>query len=47
VPVDFIEKRVRVIGALVADGLVSADGVGPAWLHAKTVSLLASYKLTP
>jgi len=30
VPVDFIEKRVRVIGTLVDDNLVSADGVGPA-----------------
>ena len=30
VPVDFIEKRVRVVGTLVADNLVSADGVGPA-----------------
>ena len=30
VPVDFVEKRVHVIGTLVADGLVSADGVGPA-----------------
>jgi len=30
VPVDFVEKRVRVIGTLVADTLVSADGVGPA-----------------
>lgn len=30
VPVDHVEKRVRVIGTLVADGLVSADGIGPA-----------------
>jgi hypothetical protein len=29
-PVDFVEKRVRVIGTLVAVDLVSADGVGPA-----------------
>ncbi|SDA25041.1 DUF5818 domain-containing protein [Sphingomonas sp. NFR15] len=31
VPVDFIQKRVRVIGTLLADGLVSADGIGPGW----------------
>jgi hypothetical protein len=30
VPVDYVEKRVRVIGTLIADGLVSAEGVGPA-----------------
>lgn len=29
-PVDLVEKRVRVIGTLVADDLVSADGVAPA-----------------
>jgi hypothetical protein len=27
VPVDEVEKRVRVIGMLIADGLVEADGV--------------------
>jgi len=30
VPVDHVEKRVRVIGTLVAEGLVSVDGVGAA-----------------
>lgn len=30
VPVDHVEKRVRVIGTLVADGVVSADGVSAA-----------------
>lgn len=30
VPVDHVEKRVRLIGTLVAEGLVSADGIGPA-----------------
>ena len=30
VPIDYVAKRVRVIGVLVAAGLVSADGVGPA-----------------
>lgn len=29
-PVDLVEKRVHLIGTLVAEGLVSADGVGPA-----------------
>lgn len=29
-PVDLVEKRVRLIGTLVADGLVSADGVAAA-----------------
>ena len=29
VPVDFVEKRVRVIGTLVAANMVSADCVGP------------------
>jgi hypothetical protein len=30
VPVDHVEKRVRITGVLVAQGLVSADGVAPA-----------------
>jgi hypothetical protein len=30
VPVDHVEKRVLVAGVLVAQGLVSADGVAPA-----------------
>jgi len=30
VPVDHVEKRVRIVGTLVADGLVEVDGVGPA-----------------
>ena len=30
VPVDHIEKRVRISGTLVADGLVDVDGVAPA-----------------
>ena len=30
VPVDTVEKRVRVIGTLVSDDLVSADGIAPA-----------------
>jgi hypothetical protein len=29
-PVDLVEKRVRLIGTLVGEELVSADGVGPA-----------------
>jgi hypothetical protein len=29
-PVNLVEKRVRLIGTLVGDGLVSADGVAPA-----------------
>lgn len=29
-PVDLVEKRVRLIGTLVATDLVSADGVAPA-----------------
>ncbi len=29
-PVDLVEKRVRLIGTLVADNLVSADGVAAA-----------------
>ncbi|WP_375271593.1 DUF5818 domain-containing protein [Sphingomonas sp.] len=29
-PVDLVEKRVRVVGTLVADDLVSADGVAAA-----------------
>ena len=29
-PVDLVEKRVRLIGTLVADDLVSADGVAAA-----------------
>ncbi|WP_294355162.1 DUF5818 domain-containing protein [uncultured Sphingomonas sp.] len=29
-PVDLVEKRVRLIGTLVAPDLVSADGVSPA-----------------
>jgi len=29
-PVDLVEKRVRLIGTLVAPDLVSADGVAPA-----------------
>jgi hypothetical protein len=30
VPIDYVAKRVRVVGTLIALGLVSADGVGPA-----------------
>ena len=30
VPIDHVEKRVRLVGTLVAEGLVSAEGVGPA-----------------
>jgi hypothetical protein len=30
VPVDSVEKRVRITGVLVADGLVDVDGVAPA-----------------
>lgn len=30
VPVDHVEKRVRLIGTLVGPDLVNADGVGPA-----------------
>ena len=30
VPVDTVEKRVRLVGTLVAEGLVSVDGVAPA-----------------
>lgn len=30
VPVDHVEKRVRVIGTMIGEGLVSAEGVGPA-----------------
>jgi hypothetical protein len=30
VPVDHVAKRVRVVGILVANGLVSSDAVGPA-----------------
>jgi hypothetical protein len=29
-PVDHVEKRVRVIGTMIGEGLVSAEGVGPA-----------------
>lgn len=29
-PVDLVEKRVRLIGTLISEELVSADGVGPA-----------------
>jgi hypothetical protein len=29
-PVDLVEKRVRLIGTLVGDDLVTADGVAPA-----------------
>jgi len=29
-PVDLVEKRVRLVGTLVAPDLVSADGVAPA-----------------
>jgi hypothetical protein len=29
-PVDLVEKRVRLIGTLVAAGIVAADGVAPA-----------------
>lgn len=30
VPVDRVEKRARVVGVLVAAGLVSVDGIAPA-----------------
>jgi hypothetical protein len=30
VPVNDVEKRVRVVGIVIADGLVSVDGVAPA-----------------
>ena len=30
VPIDHVAKRVRVIGVLLSDGVVSSDGVGPA-----------------
>jgi len=30
VPVDLVEKRVRVIGTLIEDGAIEADGVQPA-----------------
>lgn len=30
VPVDHVEKRVRVSGVVIGDGLVEADGVAPA-----------------
>ena len=30
VPIDHVGKRVRLIGTLIAEGMVSADGVGPA-----------------
>ncbi|MDO7841742.1 DUF5818 domain-containing protein [Sphingomonas immobilis] len=30
VPIDHVEKRVRVIGTLVGDNIVNADGVAPA-----------------
>ena len=30
VPVDHLEKRVKITGTLVADGLVDVDGVAPA-----------------
>jgi hypothetical protein len=30
VPIDHVAKRVRVIGVLLGDGVVSSDGVGPA-----------------
>jgi len=30
IPVDLIEKRVRLVGTLVGDNLVSVDGVAPA-----------------
>jgi len=29
VPVNVVEKRVRVIGTIIADGLVTVDGIGP------------------
>jgi hypothetical protein len=29
-PVDLVEKRVRLVGTLVATGIVAADGVAPA-----------------
>lgn len=29
-PVDLVEKRVRLVGTIVGDDLVSADGVAPA-----------------
>lgn len=29
VPVDHVEKRVRLIGTLIAEGVVSVDGVAP------------------
>lgn len=29
-PVDLVEKRVRLVGTLVAPGMVAADGVTPA-----------------
>lgn len=29
-PVDLVEKRVRLVGTLVGDNLVSADGAAPA-----------------
>jgi hypothetical protein len=29
-PVDLVEKRVRLVGTLVAAGIVAADGVAPA-----------------
>lgn len=31
VPVDEVEKHVRIIGTLVADGLVEVEGVSLAW----------------
>lgn len=29
-PIDLVEKRVRLVGTLVAAGIVAADGVAPA-----------------
>lgn len=29
VPVDHVEKRVRVVGVLIEDGLIEAEGVAP------------------
>jgi len=30
VPVDHVEKRVRVVGTLIGDRVIEADGIGPA-----------------
>jgi len=44
VPVDHIEKRVRITGTVVADDLVDVDGVAPETLFSQneTVSALAT-----